>query len=86
MSLLDLFRGGSQHRKCASETDLESLRSEFRLLKTEWLEMYDKLTHLADRQRKREKQLVVEKEPLEGPNGADPWAEAFDLAHRKGYL
>lgn len=56
---------------------LDKIESDFRLLRNEWNDFSDKLTHMADRIQKRQRKLVVE-------NEAPSMAEAADLSTTEG--
>lgn len=82
MSFLDIFRKPSIS---SLEARMDRLEHSFKLLSTEWNEIYDKMAHAAERNRKRRKIEILEPEVAEGSNG-DPMSKAVQDAIKMGLL
>lgn len=83
MGILAAFFQRSKPPSADLVAEIEQLKSDIRILKTEWSEVYDKMLHALDRINKRNKQLVVEKEP-EIP--ADDMVSLWQECRRKGLV
>lgn len=83
MAFLDAFRNASAAKVIAMAAEIEALRSELRSIKLEWIEAHDKLAHLMDRARKRDKALAAENRP---ENGDDSQENLWELARKRGLL
>lgn len=94
--------GKKDHSGCVPRAEFEALEakcdrveSQMLLIKTEWNDVYDKVSHLYDRTRKRIKALKSAEEraeaPNPAPNGPEPsspktHAEILKYARERGQL
>ena len=92
MTFLKLFSNSEQSKIKAINERLDALDSQIRLLRLEWTEVYDKVTHAVERWSKRqkaEKQPELEKTTIETASPENRQytdAELMALARKQGMV
>lgn len=83
MSILKALFGRSHPEPNPSREEMDKFASEIRLLKLEWLETLDKVTHALDRLNKRQAKLARETEPEPQPETVE---SLWETVHKRGLI